>query len=207
MGTKERIEQCAVEEFLNKGFHGASLRKIVHDAGVTTGAFYKYYPTKEALFESLVGPVADHILGLWDASYARFLRQTPEDQVATMQSNDEATTREMLGYIYEHHDLVKLILTASEGTPYASFVHELAQRQGRAVMAFIASMRALGVEVPEVDEGFSHMVASGMFGASFEVVLHDMDQESAYRRIRLIEEFYEAGWERVLGVRFVVGKT
>lgn len=205
MGTKERIEQCAVEEFLNKGFHGASLRKIVHEAGVTTGAFYKYYPTKEALFGSLVGPVADRILGMWDASYARFLSQAPENQVATMQENDEATTREMLGYIYEHHDLVKLLLTASEGTSYANFVHDLAQRQGQSVMAFIASMRELGAEMPEVDEGFSHMVASGMFSASFEVVLHDMDKESAYRRIRLIEEFYEAGWERVLGVRFGAG--
>lgn len=205
MGTKERIEQCAVGEFLERGFNGASLRKIVHDAGVTTGAFYKYYPTKEALFESLVGPVADHILGLWDRSYARFLSQAPEDQVATMQENDDATTREMLGYIYEHHDLVKLLLTASEGTSYANFVHDLAQRQGQSVMVFIASMRELGLEVPEVDAGFSHMVASGLFSASFEVVLHDMDKESAYRRIRLIEEFYEAGWERVLGVRFGAG--
>lgn len=35
--------------FLKDGFSGASLRNIVKDAGLTTGAFYKYYPTKEML--------------------------------------------------------------------------------------------------------------------------------------------------------------
>ena len=37
--TLERIQQAAMEEFLDKGFLGASLRQIVKNAGVTTGAF------------------------------------------------------------------------------------------------------------------------------------------------------------------------
>lgn len=49
-GTLERILQAAEEEFLENGFKDASLRKIVKAAGVTTGAFYRYYSTKEALF-------------------------------------------------------------------------------------------------------------------------------------------------------------
>ena len=35
-------------EFLDKGFQGASLRQIVKNAGVTTGAFYGYFSSKEA---------------------------------------------------------------------------------------------------------------------------------------------------------------
>ena len=55
------IRQAAVSEFMDKGFAGASLRQIVKNAGVTTGAFYKYYPTKEALFAELVEEHAEHI--------------------------------------------------------------------------------------------------------------------------------------------------
>lgn len=33
-GTLERIQLAAVDEFLEKGFHGASLRQIVKQAGV-----------------------------------------------------------------------------------------------------------------------------------------------------------------------------
>ena len=38
--TLARIHQAAMEEFLEKGFADASLRQIVKNAGVTTGAFY-----------------------------------------------------------------------------------------------------------------------------------------------------------------------
>ena len=36
--TLEKIQDAAMEEFLDKGFLGASLRQIVKNAGVTTGA-------------------------------------------------------------------------------------------------------------------------------------------------------------------------
>ena len=52
--TIKNINRAGLEEFLNKGFEGASLRNIVRNAGVTTGAFYGYYPGKEALFDMIV---------------------------------------------------------------------------------------------------------------------------------------------------------
>ena len=48
MTTLARIHAAAKEEFLQKGFQKASLRNIVKQAGVTTGAFYGYYESKEA---------------------------------------------------------------------------------------------------------------------------------------------------------------
>ena len=50
--TLERIQEAAMTEFLDKGFLGASLRQIVKNAGVTTGAFYGYFSSKEALFST-----------------------------------------------------------------------------------------------------------------------------------------------------------
>ena len=38
--TKVRLQQCAVCEFMEKGFLKASLRSICREAGVTTGALY-----------------------------------------------------------------------------------------------------------------------------------------------------------------------
>lgn len=48
--TLEHIHIAAKKEFLEKGFRSASLRIIVKSAGVTTGAFYGYYSSKEELF-------------------------------------------------------------------------------------------------------------------------------------------------------------
>lgn len=47
--TLERIKEAALTEFLEKGYQGASLRQIVKNAGVTTGAFYGYFSSKAAL--------------------------------------------------------------------------------------------------------------------------------------------------------------
>ena len=52
--TLRLIHSAAMQEFLEKDFQSASLRNIVKKAGVTTGAFYGYYASKESLFESLV---------------------------------------------------------------------------------------------------------------------------------------------------------
>ena len=57
--TQKKILDTAKKHFLKDGLTGASLRNIVKDAGLTTGAFYKYYPTKEALFDALTDPYMD----------------------------------------------------------------------------------------------------------------------------------------------------
>ena len=55
MTTLELIHAAAKNEFMEKGYKSASLRNIVKTAGVTTGAFYGYYKSKEELFDALVG--------------------------------------------------------------------------------------------------------------------------------------------------------
>ena len=49
-----RIEQAALELFTKQGFHGTNIRDIAEKAGVSLGAIYAYYPSKEMIFEGLV---------------------------------------------------------------------------------------------------------------------------------------------------------
>ena len=78
--TLERIQQAALDEFSEKGFLGASLRQIVKHAGVTTGAFYGYFSSKEALFASIVEPHAAALMGKFmeaQTSFACLLYTSP----------------------------------------------------------------------------------------------------------------------------------
>jgi AcrR family transcriptional regulator len=52
--NQRRIENAALDLFTKQGFHGTNIREIAAKADVSTGAIYTYYPTKEALFVSLV---------------------------------------------------------------------------------------------------------------------------------------------------------
>src|SRR5215472_12361917 len=52
--NQRRIEAAALKLFTKQGFHGTNIREIAQKIGVSTGAIYTYYPSKEAIFESLV---------------------------------------------------------------------------------------------------------------------------------------------------------
>ena len=58
----ENIHLAAKAEFLEKGYKDASLRNIVKSVGMTTGAFYGYYKSKEELFEAIVCEHYEYIL-------------------------------------------------------------------------------------------------------------------------------------------------
>ena len=45
--TKNRILECAKDEFLNKGFEKAQVAEIAEAANVTTGAIYRHFKNKE----------------------------------------------------------------------------------------------------------------------------------------------------------------
>ena len=64
--TSASILDSAMNRFLKEGFSGASLRAILQDVGLTTGAFYKYFPGREALFDALVDPYVEHIYEIYD---------------------------------------------------------------------------------------------------------------------------------------------
>ena len=50
----EKITKAAFDEFMEFGFQKASIRKIADRAGVTPGAVYTRYDSKDDLFCSLV---------------------------------------------------------------------------------------------------------------------------------------------------------
>ncbi len=77
--TLQNIQRSALEEFLDKGFQGASLRQIVKSAGVTTGAFYGYFSSKEALFASIVEPHAAALMGRFMQAQTSFA-ELPESE-------------------------------------------------------------------------------------------------------------------------------
>lgn len=54
--------QAAVKVFAEKGYHAATVRDIVAEAGVAIGTFYFYFPDKETLFVYLYEETADFLM-------------------------------------------------------------------------------------------------------------------------------------------------
>lgn len=60
-GTKERIFDAAVDLFAEKGYDGVSIRDIARAVGITEGAVYKHYSSKEAILDSIFAYVESRI--------------------------------------------------------------------------------------------------------------------------------------------------
>ena len=52
--TRARIMDAAVRKFANSGYDSASVDDICSEAGVSKGAFYHHFPSKQAIFVALM---------------------------------------------------------------------------------------------------------------------------------------------------------
>lgn len=198
--TLENILNAAKAEFLEKGFRGASLRNIVKNANVTTGAFYGYFKSKEDLFDALVSEPADFIMREFNRIQTEFTYLTPDEQEAGMGKISKNSLIDWIDFIIDNADVFKLILKSSEGTRYENFIHDMVTREVQATHDFIKTLNQNGKNIPCPDDNLAHILISGMFTAYFEIALHDMPKESAKKYVDDLSKFHIAGWAAIMGL-------
>lgn len=114
--VKEALLKAGREEFLDKGFERASLRKICEKAGVTTGAVYFFFENKEDLFHQIVAGTVKQL-----NSIAREL--TAEEFEGS--SSSSASDQKLMEFLWNNRREVKLLLEKAEGTRYETFKDEI----------------------------------------------------------------------------------
>ena len=197
--TLELIHTAAQAEFMEKGFQAASLRNIVKTAGVTTGAFYGYYDSKEELFAALVDPAYEYMMGRYKRTHEYFESLPIEKQPEQMGKMSSECMNELLAYSCEHMDEFYLILKCSVGTKYASMIDDMVEIEVEATHHYYEVLKQLGTPSPKIDERLEHIMATGMIGAFFEMVLHRMPFDDAKAFLQQLNDFYTAGWMKIMG--------
>lgn len=200
--TQELILETAMKHFLKEGYAAASLRKIVKDAGLTTGAFYKYYPTKEMLFNALVDPYIEHIYQIYDEILDQFEKLSADEQTNNMTQSSGDGLDQMVDYIYAHYDHFRLLLKCGDSGKYEEFIHNMVDREIKATHKYLETMRCAGMDIPEVSDLMMHMVYTGFFSSILQIIEHDIDKDTAMKSLSQLREFQTGGWERVWGIQF-----
>jgi AcrR family transcriptional regulator len=196
--TQKKLLESGKREFLENGFKSASLRKIVKDAGFTLGAFYGYYPDKEALFDALVSAAAAELVARFKAA-----QDSQFDLIATGMTREsrQLSTQylsEFLTFIYDNFDAFKLIICGAGGTKYHDYVHRLVELEIERFEEYAAHLRALGKVQGEVSRDVCHMLTDAYFNCVFETIAHDMDREKAMDYAGQIARFFNSGWDSLL---------
>ncbi len=200
--TRENILNTAKKHFLKDGIDGASLRNIVKEAGLTTGAFYKYFPTKESLFDALVDPYVEHIYQIYDNVLAEFEVLSPQEQTNHMMASSEDGIERIIDYVYDNYDSFRLLLKCGDSGKYADFIHGMVEREMQSTLNYMETLQKAGVDVPIVKKDLLHMISTGFFSAVFQIIEHDMEKDTAKANIAQLKEFQTGGWERLLDIKF-----
>lgn len=59
---RERLLQCSIDLFIEKGYFNTSIRDIIDRSGVGTGTFYNYFIDKEDILKTLLEDFAEQII-------------------------------------------------------------------------------------------------------------------------------------------------
>ena len=104
----------------------------------------------------------------------------------------------LVDYICENRKPVKLLICRAEGTGYENFIHDMVEIEVDSTFKYFETLRSLGKDIPELTPSLCHLIASGMLGGIFEIVIHDIPREQAMRDVEQLQAFYTAGWLKLM---------
>ena len=110
--VRRDIVRAATDEFYRHGYHKASLRRICAQAGISVGNLYRYFDSRDSLFDEVVGKLYADIMYL------------VKDRIFDNDSGYDlkAIAYELYGYFVNNYGQEKkkilILLQGSEGSRY-----------------------------------------------------------------------------------------
>lgn len=198
--TRERIMECAKAEFLKKGFQAAQLKDIVAAAKVTTGAVYRHFKDKEALFFALIEDVYHYTLDFLDDVEHYDTVGIKEAIERDSIESSYMQAMKYVNYMYEHLEEFQLLLKCSQGSRAENFMDKISEQYTKQNMEFLNDAFEKGYIKDLPNELSVHILTHSYISALSECVLHDIPYDSVGKYISDIIKFQSYGWYGVLGL-------
>lgn len=191
---RERIMDASIRLFLTKGFAGATTRELIDAAGVSKGALYWYFKSKEKILEEILERISRE---LYDRAMEK-ARETQGDFV----SKFRAFYRFITEFAREKKELLLVSSTvlgeiAGTGNPLEQKMRSIQMK----AHGYIKALLDAGQEEGSVDKGLdtnvqAHIILANLIGMHLQWCLHGASFDAvAYARA------YREQIMRGLGVR------
>lgn len=187
-------------EFVRKGIRGARIEDITAACGLSKGAFYLHFESKEALFREIMSAykaeldamVAERLARMqrFFAEHGRldlrdvFTRSERYQRLVEVETEQDLRTLELL---WAHRDVLDILVRGVQGTEFESFVWDMADREVERVVT--EYQQTLGGQCCVGEELVPELFGSLIVGTF--VLL-------AKRMTRLTEKPDLAAWARTL---------
>ncbi len=185
-----RVLAAALEEFADRGYHQASLNRVVAQAGIAKGSLYQYFPNKEGIFRHIF----QHALALvWRTLNTVKEETLGEDFFTRLEKSLLAGVR----FLREHPRIFNLYLKIQfdKNVPLREeFLAAVRRHAGEYFASLVRRARSRGQLRPGMPEGAMLFLLDAVFDRFLQAVavpsldvalgLHQAPEEVIRKRIR-----------------------
>jgi AcrR family transcriptional regulator len=155
--ARRSLINAARKEFVRSGIVGARIEDITAACGLSKGAFYLHYKSKEALFGELVHAFQasmDAAIAHRQKSMERFVgehgpltaRDVHQDTARYERhvALEAQLDREVLALLWDYRDVFEVLVSGSQGTEFAGVVWQMTHREVQRVQRDFEAVKAYG---------------------------------------------------------------
>ncbi len=188
----DKIITAAREEFLEKSYSGASLRKIAEKTGATVGAIQTRYKSKNELFGFLLSPLLNEIEILFQNTKTEYYSAIENDFIAGLKASMQHESAAILRLIFDHYEEAVLLLCRSAGSSFEHYFDGLVQSKIKESATFF---HAEGVD--DIDEKLIGLLISTQFDSYRRIVSECPDCKTAERYMDALMVYHFGGWTAI----------
>ncbi len=204
--SHRQVLKSAREEFLRWGYEKASMREIARKAGLTGGALYKHFSTKEEMFAALVEPVYEELAALYEEKTNQALALLKDRGFRDFENISIEGTRAFLQFIYAHFEEFQLMFNGSGGTRFADIRERMVGLEVASAKRVMEAVGEKGGHSMLLSEKELHIFYTMSFTPLFEIITHGCPYEEAAKIVDLMARAQSYAWERMLEIRMQEGR-
>lgn len=161
--TRDRLLDAAMEEIHLHGFQGASLSRILEDTGLTKGALYHHFPTKQALGYAVVEDrLTTFIREIWVTPLKAYKDPITGLKAVILQAKDAMGDEALIKLGCPLNNLAQEMSSLDEG--FRTRIHEVYMMWYRSIVEALVRGQGAGI----VDESLDCDSAAMFILASIE---------------------------------------
>lgn len=157
--AKLALLKAAEHEFVARGLDGAKVETMTAAAGMSKGAFYLHFASKEDAFREIV----ETLLG----GLGRLIEDFPRP--GQLRSLDEYLERWieqdvlLFDFLWQHRGVVRLMLEGGKSATFSHLADEFAERARQTSLLGLAEGKALGLFRADLDLELGSLFLSGAY--------------------------------------------
>ncbi len=196
--THKNIRENAKNFFLKKGYLKTNLREICKASGVTNGAFYKHFKSKNDLFLDIVEPFATNLNKMYLDTSTLSLNSIRAGSFIKAIKVVDSQVKEFLKYIYANVDAFKLLVYKSEGTSYDNFLENFINLSVNISLKVFEEAKERKLIKNTVSRRTLHLLTHSYFTFIAECIKNDYSIEETEKEVDILIDFFVAGWMKIL---------